>query len=102
MPLQELLASLSSSAAAMLHLVRERVADSIGQQCSAVLHAVALRNAIGADAFMFSVKLEGAHARTNGEVGRERSSTLPAQNILRQLLTPLPLPSITCSLLIGG
>jgi hypothetical protein len=34
MPLQELLASLSSSAAAMPHLVRERVADSIGQQCS--------------------------------------------------------------------
>jgi hypothetical protein len=32
--LQELLVSLSSSAAAMLHLVRERVADSIGQQCS--------------------------------------------------------------------
>jgi hypothetical protein len=32
--LQELLASLSANAASMLHLVRERVADSIGQQCS--------------------------------------------------------------------
>ena len=31
---QELLASLSANAASMLHLVRERVADSIGQQCS--------------------------------------------------------------------
>ncbi len=31
---QELLASLSSDAASMLHLVRERVAESIGQQCS--------------------------------------------------------------------
>jgi hypothetical protein len=31
---QELLASLSADAASMLHLVRERVADSIGQQCS--------------------------------------------------------------------
>jgi hypothetical protein len=32
--LQELLASVSANAACMLHLVRERVADSIGQQCS--------------------------------------------------------------------
>lgn len=31
---QELLSALSASAASMLHLVRERVADSIGQQCS--------------------------------------------------------------------
>jgi hypothetical protein len=33
-PPQELLASLSANAASMLHLVRERVAESIGQQCS--------------------------------------------------------------------